>query len=107
MSIWWLLSSCGSKGTLNRKQVTVTSRLMDMGKADKSQRGRGKGCHYSFGTNQRKRNRGGGKIKKIKSSQTESKKGGKKTTRTKENMFFYLIYRYIILSKKTNKTKQN
>lgn len=60
------------KGTLNRKQVTVTSRLMDMRKADKSQRGREKVATILSG-----QIREGDKIKKIKSSQTESKKNNK------------------------------
>lgn len=71
------------KGTLNRKQVTVTSRLMDMRKADKSQRGREK-----VATILSEQIREGDKIKKIKSSQTESKKT--KKNKTKENMFLIL-----------------
>lgn len=80
------------KGTLNRKQVTVTSRLMDMRKADKSQRGREK-----VATILSEQIREGDKIKKIKSSQTESKK---KKKQNKRKRVFNFIYRYIILSKK-------
>lgn len=79
------------KGTLNRKQVTVTSKLMDMRKADKSQRGREK-----VATILSEQIREGDKIKKIKSSQTESQK--KKQHKRKH--VFNFIYRYIILSKK-------
>lgn len=57
------------KGILNRKQVTVTSRLMDMRKADKSQRGR-----ETVATILSEQIREGDEIKKIKSSQTESKR---------------------------------
>lgn len=74
------------KGILNRKQVTVTSRLMDMRKADKSQRGR-----ETVATILSEQIREGDEIKKIKSSQTESKR--------KKNVFNFR-YRYIILSKK-------
>lgn len=77
------------KGILNRKQVTVTSRLMDMKKADKSQRGREK-----LATILSEQLKEGVEIKKIKSRETESK-------RKKGKHVFNFRYRYIILSNKT------
>lgn len=61
------------KEILNRKQVTVTSRLMDMRKADKSQRGREKVATILL-----EQIRVGDEIKKIKSSETESKRKKRK-----------------------------
>lgn len=61
------------KEILNRKQVTVTSRLMDMRKADKSQRGREKVATILL-----EQIREGDEIKKIKSSETESKRKKRK-----------------------------